>query len=141
MPATDGSVTWSGGCHCGCVRFEVTVEGLMELSHCNCSICSMTGYVHLIVHKEQFRLLSGREHLSTYRFNTGVAEHTFCSVCGVKAFYVPRSHPQGYSVNARCLDGGVPTAARRRDFDGQNWEQAAEDKGLVTAQGERDIAK
>jgi hypothetical protein len=141
VAAADGAVTARGGCHCGAVRFEVAVEGPMELSHCNCSICSMTGYVHLIVQKEQFRLLSGREHLSTYRFNSGVAEHSFCSVCGIKAFYVPRSHPDGYSVNARCLDGGVPKAARIRDFDGQNWERAAEDKGLASAEGRHDIQK
>jgi len=131
MAAVDGPVTFSGGCHCGAVRFEVDVEGPIELSLCNCSICQKTAYVHLIVQKQQFRLLSGSESLTVYRFNTGVAEHSFCSVCGIKAFYVPRSDPGGYSVNARCLDGGVPQAARVRDFDGQNWERAAEDRGRV----------
>jgi hypothetical protein len=119
-------VTHSGGCHCGRVRFEVEAPAELEVSECNCSMCSRTGYLHLIVPKTRFRLVSGREWLSSYRFNTGVAEHLFCSVCGVKSFYVPRSHPDGYSVNARCLDPGtVRSCATVRRFDGANWEAHA----------------
>ena len=119
--------TRRGGCHCGEVRFEVDVPPAPELWHCNCSICSQTGYVHLIVPRSCFRLLSGSERLTHYRFNTGVADHLFCSVCGIKSFYGPRSHPDGYSVNARCLDGQPFAGSRLRNFDGQNWERSAGD--------------
>ena len=99
-------VTHRGGCHCGRVRFEVLAPARVEVSDCNCSICNKSGYLHLIVEGERFRLLSGQDVLSTYTFNTGTAKHLFCSVCGVKSFYVPRSHPDGFSINARCLDPG-----------------------------------
>jgi hypothetical protein len=117
-------ITHKGGCHCGRVRFEVDAPAHIEVNDCNCSICSKTGYLHLIVPKSRFRLVSGAEALTTYRFNTGTARHLFCSVCGVKAFYVPRSHPEGYSVNARCLDQGTVEQMTITPTDGKNWEQA-----------------
>jgi hypothetical protein len=117
--------TLSGGCHCGRVRFEVDVPAKLEVFECNCSICAKTGYLHLIVAKEQFRMTVGADALSTYRFNTGTAQHLFCSVCGIKSFYVPRSHPDGVSVNARCLDGVSHAELIVRPFDGREWEQAA----------------
>lgn len=113
----------TGGCHCGRVRFEVTAPARLEVSECNCSICSKTGFLHLIVPKSHFRLLSGEESLSAYRFNTGVAKHLFCSHCGIKSFYVPRSHPDGYSVNARCLDEGTVQGMSVKKIDGRNWEK------------------
>ncbi len=116
-------VTHTGGCHCGRVRFEVVAPAELELSECNCSMCSRTGFLHLIVPRERFELLSGSDVLTTYEFNTRTAKHLFCSVCGVKSFYVPRSHPDGFSVNARCLDPGTVTKTRVRQIDGRNWEQ------------------
>jgi hypothetical protein len=113
----------SGGCHCGRVRFEVLAPAQLEVSDCNCSICAKSGYLHLIVPSSRFRLLSGAEQLTSYQFNTGTAKHLFCAICGVKSFYVPRSNPDGYSVNARCLDAGTVSAVRVSAFDGQNWEQ------------------
>ena len=83
---------------------------------CNCSICRMTGYLHLIVDEERFRLDQGRRRLATYSFNTGTAKHLFCSVCGVKSFYVPRSNPDGFSVNVRCLDDGQVRVDPHRRF-------------------------
>ena len=115
--------THQGGCHCGKVKFEVTAPAELDVSECNCSICRMSAYLHLIVPKDQFKLLEGEDTLTTYTFNTGAAKHTFCSVCGVKSFYVPRSHPDGISVNARCLDGGTISEMAITPFDGQNWEQ------------------
>ena len=115
--------THTGGCHCGRVRFEVTAPQDLELTRCNCSICRMTGFLHLIVPGTDFRLLSGGDDLTTYTFNTGVAQHRFCRHCGVKSFYVPRSHPDGISVNANCLDDGTVSSASITDFDGVNWEQ------------------
>jgi len=119
----------TGGCHCARVRFEVLAPPEIEVAECNCSICSMSGYLHLIVGAERFRLLSGEDHLTTYRFNTGIARHRFCRHCGVKSFYVPRSHPDGYSVNARCLDPGTVSAMRVSAFDGRHWEQSVDTLG------------
>jgi hypothetical protein len=112
-----------GGCHCGRVRFEVDAPAEIDVNECNCSICGRVGYLHLTVPKSRFRLLSGEDSLTSYQFNTGVAQHLFCSVCGVKSFYVPRSHPDGYSVNARCIEPGTITRQTIHPFDGANWEQ------------------
>jgi len=116
-------LTHRGGCHCGRVRFEVAAPARVEVTDCNCSMCARSGYLHLIVPKERFKLLSGAEVLTTYTFNTGTARHLFCSVCGVKSFYVPRSHPEGYSVNARCLDEGTIEDMTIVRKDGKNWEK------------------
>lgn len=113
----------TGGCHCGRVRFEVTAPARLQVVECNCSICSKSGFLHLIVPKSRFRLVQGEEALTTYTFNTGTAKHLFCSTCGIKSFYVPRSHPDGYSVNARCLDAGTVEAMEISPLDGRNWEQ------------------
>ena len=113
-----------GGCHCGAVRFEVEAPEHLIVQDCNCSLCRMTGFLHLIVPKSRFRLLQGEDHLTTYRFNTGVAQHTFCNVCGIKSFYIPRSNPDGVDVNVRCLDV-TPTNMTVEPFDGENWEQHA----------------
>jgi len=115
----------AGGCHCGQVRFEVLAPAEIDATECNCSICSRTGFLHLIIPKSRFKLLQGSEYLSTYRFNTGVARHLFCKVCGVKSFYVPRSNPDGYSVNVRCLDPNTVKRINVSRFDGQNWERHA----------------
>ncbi|MFZ6799727.1 GFA family protein [Undibacterium sp. Di24W] len=113
---------YQGACHCGAVQFEVEAGESVEVEDCNCSICRMTGFLHLIVPLKAFRLLSGADNLTSYRFNTGVAEHKFCKICGIKPFYVPRSNPDGMDVNLRCLK----TQAKQVKivaFDGQNWEQ------------------
>jgi hypothetical protein len=116
-------LTHAGGCHCGKVRFEVDAPADLEVLDCNCSICSKTGYLHLIVPRSRFRLLTGEEALSTYTFNTGTAKHYFCATCGIKPFYVPRSHPDGYSVNTRCLDPGTVRSVAITKCDGRNWER------------------
>ena len=118
----DGTRTLLGGCHCGQVRFEVDVPSRLRISDCNCSICEKSGYLALIVPAVQFRLLSGQAALTTYTFNTGRAQHHFCRYCGIKSFYVPRSHPEGVSVNARCLDEEVHGEAEVSVFNGQEWE-------------------
>ncbi len=121
-------MTWrGGGCHCGAVRFEADLPDVVEAQSCNCSICERTGFVHVIVPESQFRLLKGEDALSRYRFNTAVAEHLFCSICGVKSFYRPRSNPDGWSVNARCLDDAEALDIRIEPFDGRNWEAHAAD--------------
>jgi hypothetical protein len=115
-------ITHRGGCHCGRVRFEVDAPATLQVSECNCSICSKAGYLHLIVPADRFRLLAGSDSLTTYSFNTHTARHLFCSVCGVKSFYVPRSHPDGFSVNARCLDPGTVEQMRIELTNGREWE-------------------
>jgi hypothetical protein len=117
----------AGGCHCGAVRFEVQTPETIEVEDCNCSMCAKTGFLHLIVPQSRFRLLTNAEAISTYTFNTGVAKHLFCKTCGVKAFYVPRSNPDGYSVNLRCLDDPKDFAeVRIVNFDGRgDWEGQA----------------
>jgi hypothetical protein len=115
-------VTHAGGCHCGRVRFEVLAPAKLEVSECNCSICAKSGYLHLIVPADRFTFIRGREALTTYTFNTGVAKHHFCSSCGVKSFYIPRSHPDGVSVNARCIDLGTIESMSVFPFNGREWE-------------------
>ena len=115
-------VTHRGGCHCGAVAFEVDAEAAPEVYECNCSICTMTGYLHLIVPKERFRLLRGTEMLTEYSFGTRTARHLFCRRCGIKSFYVPRSHPDGISVHAHCLDQSTLRGLKVTAFDGRNWE-------------------
>lgn len=121
--ASQDTTTLAGGCHCGRVRFEVDTPPSPEVLDCNCSVCRMTGYLHLIVPRDRFRLLQGDDALSTYTFNTGTAKHRFCATCGIKSFYVPRSHPDGISVNVRCLDDGMIDGMRVSAADGRNWEQ------------------
>lgn len=116
---------YQGSCHCGAVRFEVEAGDDVVAQSCNCSICSKSGFLHLIVPKSKFRLIAGADSLTTYTFNTGVAKHTFCKVCGVKAFYTPRSNPDGVDVNVRCLDP-APAKLAIEPFDGQNWDRHAE---------------
>lgn len=117
-------VTISGGCHCRAVRFEARVAREVEALDCNCSICAMTGFRHLIVPHGDFRLLSGGDLLSHYRFGTGAAHHLFCSVCGVKSFYQPRSHPEAWSLNVNALDDVSALELTVRAFDGRNWDAA-----------------
>jgi hypothetical protein len=115
--------TYSGGCHCGDVRFAVELDleesGVVE---CNCSMCAKKGYLHAMVPQRQFRLLSDAATITTYTFNTHTAKHTFCARCGIHSFYTPRSHPDHIDVNVRCLDGVDVSALSIDRFDGQNWE-------------------
>ena len=112
-----------GGCHCGRVRFRVTAD-LSRVTECNCSICTKKGFLHLIVPRDRFVLISGGEDLATYRFDTGVAQHHFCRQCGVHSFYVPRSDPDKIDVNVRCLDGIDPDRLQIDHFDGHRWDEA-----------------
>ena len=112
-----------GGCHCGRVRFEVLAPAVINVSQCNCSICSKSGHLGMIVPQDRFTLQSGEESLIEYRFDSAVAKHLFCKFCGIKSFYIPRSHPDGVSINVRCLDPGTAEDMNIKQFDGQNWEQ------------------
>ncbi|HET9734318.1 MAG TPA: GFA family protein [Burkholderiales bacterium] len=114
-------VTHSGGCHCGRVRFEVRAPAKLQVLDCNCSICTQSGYLHLVVPQDRFKLLQGEDALSVYTFNTHTAKHLFCSTCGVKSFYIPRNDPGSRSVNARCLDPGTALGMAVSPFNGREW--------------------
>ncbi len=115
-------VEHSGGCHCGAVRFTVRAEANIQAVHCNCSICSMTGFLHMFVDRDALTLTSDKSALNNYQFNTRTASHYFCNRCGVKSFYIPRSHPDGYSVNVHCLKPDTINSLEIKEFDGSNWE-------------------
>ena len=118
-------ITHHGGCHCGAVRYEFDAPRDVVVQDCNCSICSKSGYLHLIVPGSRFRLLQGQEMLATYTFDTHEAKHMFCKTCGIKSFYIPRSNPDGFSVNVHCVDEGSLGKIEIELFDGKNWEANA----------------
>jgi hypothetical protein len=120
----ESSMVYLGSCHCGAVKFEIDAPESIEVEECNCSICSKGGFLHLILPLNKFKLVSGSENLTVYTFNSGVAKHTFCKICGIKPFYTPRSNPDGIDINLRCLDT-KPSLVTMVQFDGQNWEKNA----------------
>ena len=124
---TESMTTVAGGCHCGQVRYEAQVSSSVTAQRCNCSICSQTGFIHVIVPAARFSLLSGQEDIAEYTFNSRTARHLFCSRCGVKSFYVPRSNPDGFSLNLNCLDLPDEMQVEIEEFDGQNWEKNADE--------------
>lgn len=114
-----------GGCHCRAVRFRAEVPQQVALSCCNCSICSASGFLHLFVPHGDFVLETDKAAMTSYRFGTGAAEHLFCSTCGIKSFYQPRSHPDCWSINFNCLDEGHGLSTSIDSFDGRHdWEAA-----------------
>ncbi len=115
-----------GSCHCGKVRFEIETDP-SYVSECNCSICTKKGILHHRVPAERFKLIAGEDELALYQFNTKVARHYFCKTCGMHPFTRPRTDPDKYTVNFRCLDDfDLETEEyERRHFDGKSWEQAA----------------
>lgn len=115
---------YQGSCHCGAVAFEIDTDENIEALLCNCSICKKSGFLHLILPLDKFKLLKGEDALTTYSFNTGVAKHTFCKHCGIKPFYTPRSNPDGIDINVNCLDT-TPENIAVSNFDGENWEDNA----------------
>ena len=117
--------TTTGQCHCGGVKFTVSLlDGLRKVVRCNCTMCRMKGAVMAFASMGSIEVTEGEALLSTYQFHTNVAKHHFCSVCGIKSFYVPRSKPDGFSVNVRCLDDGAAHVTRITLFDGEHWEEA-----------------
>ncbi len=120
---TKETVTHKGACHCGAVSFEFQAPKSMSMTICNCSICSLTGYEHIFVKQTDLTFLSGQDHLSEYSFGTGQARHMFCKTCGIKPLYKPRSHPDSYSINYRCIAPNSLKISEKIQFDGGNWEK------------------
>lgn len=114
-----------GGCHCGKVQFEFDSDARVTVQRCNCSVCELTGFLHLIIPASAFDLKTSWDELTMYEFNTKTAKHYFCSTCGIKSFYIPRSNPDGYSINFRCVDESTFEKVTIEDFDGRNWEDNA----------------
>lgn len=112
-----------GQCHCGAVAFTFNAPVRVDVTDCDCSICSMTAYEHVFVAQDQLQFVSGEHEMSRYTFGTGAAKHLFCKHCGIKPLYIPRSHPDSYSVNLRCVTSGTLSAAKRILFSGTNWEK------------------
>ena len=120
---------YQGGCHCKDVRFTICLDKPIESSNitaCNCSMCEKLGYIHIIIAKDLFQLKTDWNDLSNYQFNTKLAKHYFCKTCGIKSFYQPRSHPECWSINARCLDNYSKFELMFDTFDGKNWEKNIE---------------
>ena len=116
-------VTHLGSCHCKQIQFEVLGEDNITVLNCSCSICSIINYKHYVVSKSQFKLIKGKKHLTTYKFNTKVAKHLFCKKCGIKSFYIPRSHPNSISVNLNCINYNTINKVKVIKFDGKHWEK------------------
>jgi hypothetical protein len=113
--------TFTGGCHCGLVRFETTLD-LDNVVSCNCSICSKKGLVLAFVPAERFALRAGEDQLAEYLFHKKVIRHQFCPVCGVEPF-ARGNAPNGaatIAVNIRCLDDVDLAAAHVKPFDGRS---------------------
>lgn len=120
---TVGSMTYRGGCHCGRITFEC--EGQLEsVSICNCSFCAKQGYMHWLVPRASFRLLTPLKYLSTYTFTDATARHHFCSECGNAPFSMPRAHPGSVDVNVRCIEG-IDFSSIRVDYAESKLRQAA----------------
>jgi len=118
--------THKGGCHCGNVRFEFGAPAELSMTDCNCSMCAKSGFQHVFVPHADFKVVSGADNLTIYKFNTCTAKHLFCRQCGVKSFYQPRSHPDQWSVNYRCIDTGTLAVSKVITFDGQNFDDNIE---------------
>ncbi|MDG2001636.1 MAG: GFA family protein [Alphaproteobacteria bacterium] len=116
-------ITHLGSCHCKQIQFEVTGKNNIQVLDCSCSICSIVNYKHYVVDKSQFKLLKGKKHLSTYTFNTKVAKHMFCKICGIKSFYIPRSHPESISINLNCINSKTINKVKIIKFDGKHWKK------------------
>lgn len=68
----------------------------------------MRGAVAVSCDREDFQILAGEDRLTLYQFNTQVAKHYFCSVCGIYTHHQRRSNPKLFGVNAACLEGVSP---------------------------------
>jgi hypothetical protein len=116
---------YKGSCHCGQVQFEVITD-LTKAMLCNCSICTKKGALHHRVPPERFKLISGQDVLALYQFDSRVAKHWFCKVCGIHPFTNPRAAPEMFSINVHCLDDcdDEKSKIEIKAFDGKNWEAA-----------------
>ncbi|KAG7377198.1 hypothetical protein PHYPSEUDO_012031 [Phytophthora pseudosyringae] len=125
-------VVHHGSCHCKTVQFEFDGPSDLVQTKCNCSICTMKQNAHAVVPRSRFRLLQGEDALTLYTFNTHQAQHLFCKKCGVQAFYIPRSNPDGYAITVACVDPATVTSVSTKIFDGQDWEKSFEASNMAS---------
>jgi hypothetical protein len=116
------SRTHSGGCHCGKVRYEVTLDLSEPAVVCNCSMCGRSGTMLRFVPADQFKLLSGGDALTSYRFNNHIIDHLFCSTCGIKSFAAGKGRDGGETraINVRCLDDVELSSIPTMPYDGRS---------------------
>lgn len=108
---------YEGSCHCGKIRFQIDTH-IIELTTCDCSLCNKKNALMVKVQEGKFKLLTGSDSLTEYRWNTDVARHFFCAACGIYTFHKKRSEPNHYSINVRCLDDFAADDVPIRSTDG-----------------------
>ena len=91
-------------CHCGAVKANINIEKLEKIIRCNCSICKRKGTIMSIVKNDEFKIIQGEDKLKIYKFNTKVAKHFFCSICGIYTHHHPRINPKLTGFNLGCID-------------------------------------
>lgn len=134
-----GYKEYKGGCHCGKISFTCKGPRHLVVWDCNCSICKMKQNKHFVVPKSEFHLSkSSQRFLSTYTFNTNVAQHHFCKVCGICAFYVPRSNPDGIGITFNCISSDQVESVQFNQFDGVRWEDFIAFSGIQKHSKKRD---
>ncbi len=114
--------TYTGGCHCSKIKYEVDIENLKDVIDCNCSICSKRGWILTFVPAHAFRLIRGETDLTDYHFNKHLIHHLFCSTCGISSF-TRGTGPDGsdmVAINVRCLDDVTLDSLSISHFDGKN---------------------
>ena len=104
MKIKDLKTPLKGSCHCGVIKFKINTN-LRDLRRCNCSICSRKGFVMGSAPIELLTIVSGKKFLSTYKWNTNIAEHYFCKICGINTHHKRRSNPNEYGFNIACIEG------------------------------------
>ena len=114
--------TYAGGCQCGRVRYEATVDLEKPVISCNCSMCGRSGTLLTFIPRAQFELLSGDDALTDYQFNNHIIHHKFCGTCGIKSFALGKGKDgaETVAVNARCLDDVDVEALKITKFDGRS---------------------
>ena len=115
--------TYEGGCHCGAVRFRITAHDT-ELTTCDCSLCAKKNALMVRVHESALEVRQGEDQLSTYRWNTGRAQHHFCRQCGIYTFHRKRIDPSYFGVNVFCLEGFDLAALPVRATEGRGMSLA-----------------
>lgn len=123
MQATEQS--FRGTCHCGRIKFELSAD-LTQAVRCNCSICQRKGTPMLLAAENSFKLIEGAEFLTLYQFNTMVAKHYFCKICGIYTHHNPRSNPALTRVNVGCLEGVDPLQLETQLVSGKDLSSVAE---------------